>query len=426
MDQSRALERENQRLRRAVEELSVLNELATAIGASRDLQEIMHKIIRRSLRAVQAEQGTITLVEEGNQDPLRTLVRTSTSSATQRSFRPNDSLIGWILLNRKPLAVNAPLQDERFRNTPWHDSIRSILCVPMVAQGRIMGVLTLYNKKHEDGFTEEDQRLVAILAGQSAQVVENARLYQEEQELLRVQEELRLAFQIQITLLPSTTPTLDGYDIAGTSIPAQSVGGDYFDFIPVSDNRLGLCVGDVAGKGLPAAMLMANIQATVRSLALTGDPVSLLLERSNRLLCQRLQKHMFVTLFYGELDAVTHRFVYANAGHNRPYLIRAGAPPAVLTGGNLVLGFMPEHAYSEYRIDLQAGDVLCIYSDGITEAMDIAREQYGDQRLTTLLQQHAGASADAILQAVLQDVKTFTGSAPQGDDITAVVVKRVA
>jgi hypothetical protein len=195
----------------------------------------------------------------------------------------------------------------------------------MVAQGRIMGVLTLYNKKHEDGFTEEDQRLVAILAGQSAQVVENARLYQEEQELLRVQEELRLAFQIQITLLPSTTPTLDGYDIAGTSIPAQSVGGDYFDFIPVSDNRLGLCVGDVAGKGLPAAMLMANIQATVRSLALTGDPVSLLLERSNRLLCQRLQKHMFVTLFYGELDAVTHRFVYANAGHNRPYLIRAGA-----------------------------------------------------------------------------------------------------
>src|SRR5712692_6084662 len=261
---SHALLEENRRLKRAIEELSILNDLARAIGASLNSQEVMQTIIHRSLRAVHAEQGVITLVGPQAEDAMKTLVRSVMSSSDHEKFHFNQSLLGWMHLNKKPLILNDPQHDDRFKGVRFDESVLSLLAVPMMVKSALKGILAVYNKKDGKIFTEGDQRLLAIIAAQSAQVVENARLYEEEQALFRMQEEVRLAARIQLDLLPKSPPEIKGYDIAGKSVPAQLVGGDYFDFIPTHDYRLALSVGDVSGKGLPASLLMASLQATLR------------------------------------------------------------------------------------------------------------------------------------------------------------------
>jgi serine phosphatase RsbU (regulator of sigma subunit) len=419
------LQTENQRLKRAVEELSFLNDLARAIGASTNLQEIMQTIIRRSLQAVHAEQGVITLVGAQVGDPTKTLVRDMVTSSEHQPFRPNQSLLGWMYRYKTTLLLNDPRRDERFGGVHWDASVVSLLCAPLMVKSELKGILTVYNKKNAEGFSEEDQRFLAIIAAQSAQVIENARLYEEEQTLLRMQEQVRLAAKIQLDLLPKTAPVLAGYDLAGRSIPAQSVGGDYFDFIPTDGGRLAICLGDVSGKGLPASLLMANLQATIRGQTLLGDSASACLRRSNTLLFQSTDDEKFATVFYAILDPHRHQLCYANAGHNDPFLFPAtGAAPMRLTTGGLVLGILPSFPFQEETIALNPGDVMLIYSDGITEAVNAGSEDFGEHRLIALVQQNLPLPAGELIEKIIAAVKAFAGNVPQRDDITLVVVKR--
>ncbi|MDL1894370.1 GAF domain-containing protein, partial [Sphingobacteriales bacterium CHB3] len=178
--QLHSLQEENRRLRRAVEELSILNDLAGAISASLNSQEIMQTIVRRSLRALNAEQGLVTLVEEQADSSMKTLIRANVSSSAHEEFHVNQALVGWMQLNKKPLLLNEPHNDQRFRGVKWDLSVKTLLCVPMMNKGALKGVLTVFNKKDGKLFSDEDQRLLAIIAAQSAQVIENARLNERE------------------------------------------------------------------------------------------------------------------------------------------------------------------------------------------------------------------------------------------------------
>lgn len=423
--QTKALERENQRLRRAVEELSILNDLALEIGASSDSQKIMNRIISRSLRAVQGQQGAITLVNEERQPSTETLVRTMETSSDQHPYHIDQQLVGWMHHHQKPLLVNNPQEDTRFTGVPWEASIQSVLCVPLMIRSRLVGVLTVYNKKEDRIFTKEDQRLLAIIAGQSAQVIENARLYEEEKELLVMQEELRLANKIQTKLLPHESPTLANYTIAGKSIPARKVGGDYFDYIPIDEERIGLCVGDVSGKGLPASLLMANLQATLQGQTLWSSSVRECIERANKMICRSVSPETFITLFYGHLHLQQHRFSYVNAGHNAPLLWRsASTTPTELSSGGLILGVLPETSYAEKEITFEPEDLLVIYSDGVTEAMNNKEQQFDQQRLAACVEKHREASPKELIEHIVTAVHDHTGNAPQTDDITLLVIRR--
>lgn len=419
-----SLQEENERLRRAVEELAILNDLARAISASLNSQEIMQTIIRRSLRAVNAEQGVITLVDRQENQPMRTLVRTMVSSAKQERYHFNQNLLGWMHLNKKPLVLNDPRKDERFQGVRWDDTITSLLCVPMMVKSELMGVLTLYNKKGGTGFSDDDQRLLAIIAAQSAQVVENARLYESEQALLRMKEELRLASKIQNDLLPKTFPEIPGYDIAGRSVPAQMVGGDYFDFIPIGDHRLAVCLGDVSGKGLPASLLMANLQATLRGQTMLNDTAKDCVQRSNKLLYLSTSTEKFVTLFYGIIDVRAHSLCFSNAGHENPLLISEGKDPLRLNTGGIVLSIMEEFPYEEETVPLTPGDLLVIYSDGVTDAINPHQQLFGEARLMTVVNEHRHLAAQTLIDRIIAAVQSHAGTAPQMDDITLVVVKR--
>ncbi len=415
---------ENRRLRRAVDELSILNELAAAIGALSEPGEIIRKILARSLRAVDAEQGVLSLVEEEPDLPMKTLVRTTISSSEHEQFHFNQALLGWMVLNKKPLTVNSPSTDERFRGLQWDKTVSSVLCVPMLIRSSLTGVLAVYNKRGETGFTDDDQRLLAIIASQSAQVVENARLFEEERSLILMRQELKLASQIQRDLLPREPPHHAGYDIAGATFPARTVGGDYFDFIPLGEHKVAVCVGDIAGKGLPAALLMANLQASLHGITNAADTAKDCVARLNQHLYRSTGPEKFATLFYATLDTASHELTYCNAGHEPPLLFTGRDEPKLLQEGGTVIGIGEGLPFEEATVRFEPGDVLVVYSDGITEAMNPVKEQFGEETLMRLVRQDIGLSADELIARITEAVKAHAGEAPQHDDITALVVRR--
>ncbi len=419
------LREENLRLKRAVEELSILNDLARTIGGSLNSQEVMHTIIRRSLRAINAEQGVITLVDEPGSDSGKTLIRTAVSSAERGPFHLNQALLGWMHLNKKPLLINDPNSDERFRGVKWDETIRSLICVPMMVKSALIGTLTVYNKKGSTAFAEDDQRLLSIIAAQSAQIVENARLYEEELRLRKMQEELQFASRIQMDLLPKSVPNLPGYELAGKTLPAQQVGGDYFDFIKIDDQRWAFCLGDVSGKGLPASLLMANLQATLRGQTLSDLSPSECIRRSNKLLYYSTSPEKFATAFYGILDIRAHTLKFSNAGHDSPYVLHLQETSSRLQTGGVPLGMLEEFPYEEEEVAMHAGDLLVVYSDGVTEAWDADEVEFGEQRLAEALQQNSHKAAAEVIDGIIAAVKNHTAGAPQADDITIVVLKRL-
>jgi sigma-B regulation protein RsbU (phosphoserine phosphatase) len=424
-DSDESLQEEVTRLRRAVEELSVLNDLARSIGASLDSQQVMRTIVQRSLHAVQAEQGVITLVGSDPVSDTTTLIRTQLGTSEHPKFHLDRALLGWMYLNAKPLLVNDPQHDERFRGVHFDVSIRSILCVPLVVKSALKGVLTAYNKKDQQGFTPGDERLLAIIAAQSAQVVENARLYEEERLYIKMKEELRLASRIQSDLLPKERPQIPGYDIAATTIPAEQVGGDYYDFICCHQNRLVVCLGDVSGKGLPASLLMANLQATLRGQALLTPIPKECLARANRLLFNSTGPEKFATLFYAAFDLERQGLCYSNAGHERPILVKANGEALRLCTGGLPLGMVDEWVYEDESVDFHSGDLLVVFSDGIGESVDEQGEHFGDERALEVVKANAHLSAGGLMESILDAVRTYSGNSLQSDDRTLVVVKRM-
>ena len=425
MNNEQNLRKELEKLQRAVKELSLLNDLARSIGASNKLEKIMQKIISHSLRAVQAEQCTITLVPQKSDDPMKTLVRTIVSRVQQDPFHLNQVLLGWMLQNKKPLSIANPQQDERFSGVQWDQEIHSLLCVPLLVKSKLIGILTAFNKIQAEKFTHEDLRLLGIIAAQSAQIIENARLYEEEKALLRMKEELNLARQIQTDLLPSQIPDVPGYDLAGISVPAESVGGDYFDFIPIDDHSLAVCLADVSGKGLPAALLMSNLQAIIRSQTFMPGTVAECLERSNKILYRNTAPNKFATVFFGILDVRTNRFCYANAGHDRPLVVSTGASVQELPTAGLPLGFLEEASYGENCFEFKPNDLLLIYTDGISEAMNKHEEEFSVDRIIQFLNQHHKNSAQAVIDGLIAQVNNHAAGFQQSDDMTLIVVKKL-
>ncbi len=419
-----SLVEENQRLKRAVEELSILNDLARAIGASNDSQDIMQSIIHKSLRAVHAEQGVITLLDQDSSHSMKTLVRSMVSSTEHPRYHFHQNLLGWMELNKKPLVINDPRSDDRFRGILWDEGIWNIMSVPLMVKASLLGILSVFNKKDKAQFNNDDQRLLAIMASQSAQIVENARLYEQEKSLFRVQEEMRLASSIQLDLLPKSAPVIGGYEIAARTIPAKSVGGDFFDFIQLPNGRLGISLGDVSGKGMPAALLMAHIQANVRSQAKMHTTPQNSIAGMNELVCQSISEGKFATLFYGILDPIQNCITYCNAGQDFPLLFSGSACEALKCGG-IPVGMFSPFAYEEAVVELKTGDILLIYSDGIAEAWNTADEPFGEEKIKTVIVKHREKSANAIIDHLIKDVENHAATMPQADDMTIVVVKKL-
>lgn len=417
------LEQENLRLKRAVEELSILNELSIAIGSTMKVEEITKLIISRCIKRIGVEQGAVTLLKEDRDEPFKTFVRVIDKKQEDIPYRLGMSLSGWMLKNQKPLLINDISTDERFSKVSLETGkIKSVLSVPLKVKNKMIGLISLFNKKGE-GFTQEDLRLLSIIAIQSAQTIENARLYEEERKLLDLEEDLRTAWHIQQSLLPQENPVIEGFEIFGLSIPAKQVGGDYYDFIQIDNSRLGIVIADVSGKGTSAALLMANLQASLRGQALMNRNVKDTVTKVNFMLSRFMDMGKFITLFYGILDIKNKTFTYTNAGHNFPFLLDKDGNIKRLEKGGIVLGTLDNFVYEEETVQLKPGDLLLLYTDGITEAMNEEDEMFEKERLLKLLKDNQGISAQKLSRKIVDSVLSFQGSLPQGDDMTLVLVK---
>jgi len=243
-----------------------------------------------------------------------------------------------------------------------------------------------------------------------------------------LESELKIARKIQEKLLPHEVPDVPGFEITGTSLPSQQVGGDYFDFLDMGEGKLGIAIGDVSGKGIPAALLMSNLQASLHAQQARSGDVAEVVSRINDLLVRSTDANMFATFFYGILDREKLRFTSTNAGHNPPLLFRHSGDIERLESNGLLIGFMAKQIYSQHTVTLKPGDVLVLFTDGITEAVDIgltnvADNLFGEERLIQVIKSHLLDSARSIQSAILKAIANFTGNSLQSDDITLVVIK---
>jgi len=296
--------------------------------------------------------------------------------------------------------------------------------VPMQIQQELRGVLCLGEKMSREEYSTRDLEFLYSLGNLAIISLENARLFKEAIEKQRLEDELLIAREIQKGLLPSRLPQIPNFEIAATNISSKQVGGDYYDAISLGHSRYVLAIGDVSGKGTPASLLMANLQASIRALVPFNLSMSELTKRVNDLMYENTSSDRFVTFFWGLFDATKGSLTYVNAGHNHPYLVRADGCMERLEKGGMILGIMNALIpYEEETVDLKPGDFLVMFTDGVSEAMNRNAEEYGESRLEEVLKSVHGKPAQEVLDAIHLDVKKHTGDFPQSDDITLLVLK---
>lgn len=311
---------------------------------------------------------------------------------------------------------------------PWRaEGFRGHALIPLVTEGRAIGVLTL-DSRHPRQLGDEELRFLRLLANQAALLLEQARLHVAEQQQLGLEEDLAVARQIQLSLLPESCPRVPGWQFAAAYQAARLIGGDLYDFVelPHTPERLGLLIADVSGKGAAAALFMAHSRALIRNAAREEAGTARTLQRANDEIMKGNETSHFLSAFYAILDTATGQLRYTSAGHNRPIWWRAGAHSLEeLEGGGMVLGLASPLAADEHTLDLAPGDVLVLYTDGISEALNPAFDLFGEARLHEEVAAVAHRGADAVLDAILSAVKAFSAGAPQADDYTLVAIQRL-
>ncbi len=300
---------------------------------------------------------------------------------------------------------------------------RSELAAPITLNERVIGAFNL-EKDEPDVYTRSDFEVLHFFANAAAIAIEKAVLHEELVEKKRIESQLDVARGVQASLLPDRPPEVEGFDIAAENLPTWEVGGDYYDFIHFPDGQLGIAIADVAGKGVPAALIMATFRAALRTQVRNDFSIGQIVRKVNHLLWESTTDAQFVTAVYGVLDTKTGRFTYTNAGHNPPMLMRSDGKCEELNRGGPALGVFEVANYEEAIVDLQNGDTLALYTDGVIEAADADSREFGVKRLQQTLVSARDISAFKTVRAILDATRAFTGGDAFTDDFTLVIVKR--
>lgn len=387
------------------------------LAGHRPLDELFQVILKLSLSAMEAKRGVIMTLEDGE-----LVVRASEGDGFFISTAVRDR----ILRQRCSLVISDAQLDDALRqqrSIVMH-RVRSMMGVPLQTGDRVIGLIYVDNGSILRPFSQEDLDLLTVMANVAAIRIEHARLAEVEQSEKLMELELAQASEIQAMLLPKEAPVYAGYDLAGHNLPCQTVGGDYYDFVPYADGRIGLVVGDVSGKGLPAAVLMFSLQARVQMLRETNPEPDSAVTLLNRNFAERCPAGKFVTFFYALLDPKTGVLKYSNAGHNYPLLLRADGSVEKLAGGGIVLGLFPMSHYVLRETCLEAGDMLALYSDGVTEACTPSGEEFGEDGLAKFLWERKSGSCGELVSDLVDYLRNWHGSSSFTDDFTIVLVKR--
>jgi serine phosphatase RsbU (regulator of sigma subunit)/pSer/pThr/pTyr-binding forkhead associated (FHA) protein len=388
------------------------------LAGHRPLAELFEVIMDLSMEAVMAGRGVLMTVEGDN---------LKVRAARGEGFQISRTVRDRVLTEKASLLVRDAQLDQGLREhmSIVEQKVRSILAVPLQTSDRVIGLIYLDSPNQIREFSREDLNLLTVMANVAAIRIEHARLNEIEEAERIMAKEMEQAAVIQQRLLPAKPPVVPGLDIGAKATASRAVGGDYYDFIPFPDHRVCLMVGDVAGKGMPAALLMSSLQARVHVVLDDPDHLAEKMARLNRSTCSNCPDNRFITFFMGVLNAQTGELVYTSAGHNPPVVVRAKGGWEVLPGGGVILGILPNAAYQEGHATLEPGDVLVLFSDGVTEAASPQDEEFGEQRLAELVASLQDRPAAELVEDIHKAVHEFTQGAPPADDITVVVARRL-
>ena len=405
-------------------------DLVARINSTNNLQELLSIIIEAASEIMEAE-GSSVIVHDSKNGDLIIAVPTGPASMEISGTRipGGKGFCGWVVSQGQPLVVtDAPSDPRFFEEVDKLSSFqtRNVICVPLrTPQGEIIGAVEAVNRKGGQDFTEADIPLFSVFGDQVAIALERNRLQKEALEKQSLEQELNLAYQIQKGFWPKEVPSYPGLDIAAMNLPAKYVGGDYYDFILLSDELFALVIADVSGKGMSAALLMASIRSMLRTQIENKRPLEETISLVNNAFAKDTPSNRFVTLIYGVIDTDKREFHFVNAGHHPPLLYESTTQDTttLATERGLILGFQENERFKSVRQRLRPGQALVLFTDGVIDAQNPSEEQFGEDRLRTLISAHGDDTAKIIIDRIYEAVREFMEDEPQFDDLTMIVVK---
>lgn len=409
-----------------LKELSILYEMNLLFASSIDLKETLNTVFYNILNAIQAEAGSMFLVDEQS-NTLACRICQGPKDITGIHVPFGKGIVGHVAKTRQ-VDVTTDVKHD-VRHFPDIDEqsgfvTRSMVSVPLVTKDELLGVIQVINKKGGKTFSQEDVNLLQSLSSGAAMALQNARFSQRLLQEERIRSELLIAHQIQQGILPRPFEGHPAIHFEGVNHPAKDVGGDFYDYFQRNGKEFAFMIGDVCGKGVPAAIFMASARSTIKSQALAVIEPAKVIHFANKLIAEDAQHGIFVTVFYAVYDPETRLLRFTNAGHTLPFLYRPTTKTcASLFNTNFPLGVFDPFTFEESALQLEPGDTLVLYTDGVSEALNPIREQFGAERLVRLILEHGHRSPKELLDAIVADVRAFSGDIPQHDDITLLVVR---
>ena len=419
--------------------LGVLLEVARTLGTGLSLEDVLTAVVDAAIQVTRTERGVLLLANAAG--GLQMAVARDAQRGTLRpdQLQVSQSVVKRVADTRRELIVSDTGTDAG--GTGQQESVarlelHTVVAIPVdklpviktldatisTHQGELLGVLYLDSHVPSSAFSDVDREVLRTLAREAATVIENARLFAEARAKARLDHEIEIASQIQHQLLPKQLPNLANVAVAGSTLSCLSVGGDCFDVIELGGGRHGFFVGDVSGKGISAALLATLLQGVFFTTAAMDISLPGVFARVNTYLCDRSGEDRYATVFYGVLDKMG-RFEYVNAGHVPPLLRRKSGALEGLGSANFPVGMFAEAEYQSSRVNLEPGDFLVIYTDGVSEACNVQNELFEESRLRKIVEEYSGDSVEGMADAIREGVKSFTQGAPQSDDITVLVIQ---
>ena len=407
--------------------LALISKVGVTLLSSSTLEQTLEQIVSLVFEAVPADRCLLMMRDEHSEEMKVAVARLRDRVGAIGEIRVSRNVMDEVVIRGKSVLTSDAQHDPRFASgTVVLQGVRSVLAVPLGVSEKVFGIIYADSPIAEGRFTEDHLKVLTTLASVAAIRVENARLVEARFQQERLERELQLAMEIQQRFQPTAPPVVTGYEFQGISFPCYEIGGDYYDFIQREDGRLIIALGDVSGKGTAAALLMSSLHASIHAQTGSHDSLVETISAVNRYLADNIPSNRFVTLFYAELDPESGALSFLNAGHNPPLIVHAAGTVEQLASGGLPLGIKANAEYREGRTTLQRGDVLVIYSDGVTEAASPNGEEFGPTRLYEVVSRNVDSSAAGIRDRIESALTKFSQGTQAADDITLVIVKRQA
>ncbi len=405
---------------------SVLSEVSKALILHKPLGELLDNIMDLICENLPMDRGILMLKEGNPPQFIPKVVRINNESLKNQRILVSQSIINMAVNKNSSVLTSDAQADSRFKaqESIIKFNIHSAMCVPLWNNSEIIGIIYSDRIAIVEQFTDEDLKLLTLLSNLAAVKIENAKLIEQSIEKEKMEKELALAAKIQEDFLPKESPKLKSFEIAGSNVPCYQVGGDYYDFIPIDDNRLGIVIADVSGKGVSASLLMASLRAALQSELFPKYKIEEMAAKLNDFVHRSSSPNSFITFFFCELDKKKGELSYINAGHNPPIVIDMKGKVYRMESCGLCLGMFPSVDYGVQKLTLNPGDTAVLFTDGITESRNKDNKEFNEDRLIKLLQKNTKLSAQKLMEKVNQEVEKFTTGAERMDDMTLVIVKR--